>query len=67
MYFLSSSDSEGSYVEEPGSSLSQQSLAQASERRVEDEGSTGRRSLPSDTAGTQTSGMVSDSQTTLTC
>ncbi|XP_037631419.1 centrosomal protein of 295 kDa isoform X4 [Sebastes umbrosus] len=50
-------DSEGSYVEEPGSSVSQQSLAQVSERRGEDESSTARRSLSSDTAEAQRSGL----------
>ncbi|XP_023266066.1 centrosomal protein of 295 kDa-like [Seriola lalandi dorsalis] len=50
-------DSEGSYLEEPGSSLSQQSLVQDSESKGEHEGSAGRRSLPPDTAGTQTSGL----------
>ncbi|XP_044209509.1 centrosomal protein of 295 kDa [Thunnus albacares] len=49
-------DSEGSFVEEPSSSVSQQSLLQVSERRREDERSTGRQSLPSDTAGAERSG-----------
>ncbi|XP_044058281.1 centrosomal protein of 295 kDa isoform X2 [Siniperca chuatsi] len=53
-------DSEGSYVEEPGSSVSQQSLVRVSERREEDEGSTGRQSLPSDRAGAQRSGLEWD-------
>ncbi|GAA6223572.1 centrosomal protein of 295 kDa [Lates japonicus] len=53
-------DSEGSYVEEPGSSHSQQSLVRASERREEDEGAAAHRSLTSDTAGTHTSGLERD-------
>ncbi|XP_071351833.1 centrosomal protein of 295 kDa isoform X2 [Trachinotus anak] len=56
-------DSEGSYLEEPGSAFSQQSLVQDSERSEEHEHSAGCRSLPSDTAGTQTSGLERDSTT----
>ncbi|XP_040902302.1 centrosomal protein of 295 kDa isoform X2 [Toxotes jaculatrix] len=50
-------DSEGSCVEEPGSSVSQQSVVRASERRLEDAGSAGRQCPPSDTAGMQTGGL----------
>ncbi|XP_031719464.1 uncharacterized protein cep295 isoform X2 [Anarrhichthys ocellatus] len=50
-------DSEGSYVEEPGSSVSQQASVRVPERSGEDESSTARRSLPSDTAGAQRSGL----------
>ncbi|XP_059187082.1 centrosomal protein of 295 kDa-like [Centropristis striata] len=46
-------DSEGSYVEDPGSSVSQQSSVQVSERRAEDESSAARPSPSSDTAGAQ--------------
>ncbi|KAK2913060.1 hypothetical protein Q8A73_007173 [Channa argus] len=46
-------ESEDLSVEEPGSSVSQHSLVQASEKGVEDEGSTCHLPLPSDTAGTQ--------------
>ncbi|XP_062275908.1 centrosomal protein of 295 kDa [Scomber scombrus] len=48
-------DSEGSSLEEPSSSVSQQSLAQASEIREEDETSTSHQSLPSDTSAAQRS------------
>ncbi|XP_034722491.1 uncharacterized protein LOC117941633 [Etheostoma cragini] len=48
-------DSESSYVEETGSSVSQQSLVRVSERRGADERS--HQSLPSDTAGAQRSGL----------
>ncbi|XP_042342949.1 uncharacterized protein LOC121943495 [Plectropomus leopardus] len=50
-------ESEGSYVEDPGSSVSQQSLVRVSERSEEDESSTPPRSPPSDTAGAQRSGL----------
>ncbi|KAM6931874.1 uncharacterized protein cep295 isoform 2-T2 [Lycodopsis pacificus] len=50
-------DSEGSYVKEPGSSASQQASVRVPDRSGEDESSTARRSLPSDTAGAQSSGM----------
>ncbi|XP_029301688.1 centrosomal protein of 295 kDa isoform X2 [Cottoperca gobio] len=52
-------DSEGSYVEEPGSSVSQRSLVRVSERRGEDESLEARLSLRSDTAGAQRSGLES--------
>lgn len=51
-------------MEEPGSSVSQQSLVPASERRGAAGSSTVRQSLPSDTAGAQRSDLVSDSQPT---
>ncbi|XP_034385039.1 uncharacterized protein cep295 isoform X3 [Cyclopterus lumpus] len=44
-------DSDGSYVEEPGSSVSQQALVRVSKSRGEDESSAALRSLPPDTAG----------------
>nr|XP_033486685.1 uncharacterized protein cep295 isoform X2 [Epinephelus lanceolatus] len=50
-------DSEGSYEEEPGPSVSQQSLVRVLERRGEDESSTAHQSLPSETAGAQMSGL----------
>ncbi|XP_037320597.2 uncharacterized protein cep295 isoform X2 [Pungitius pungitius] len=58
-------DSEGSYLEQPGSSVSEQALVGVSERGVEDERSLSRRSLPSDTEGDQKGGLVSDSQPTI--
>ncbi|XP_078103166.1 centrosomal protein 295 isoform X1 [Sander vitreus] len=53
-------DSESSYMEETGSSVSQQSLVRVSERRGEDESSTPHQSLPSDTAGARRSGLEWD-------
>nr|XP_040030601.1 uncharacterized protein cep295 isoform X2 [Gasterosteus aculeatus aculeatus] len=57
-------DSEGSYTEQPASSVSQQTLAGVTERRGEDESSYSRWSLPSDTEEVQKRGLVSDSQPT---
>lgn len=51
-----SADTDGSYVEEAGSSFSQHSQVQDSERSEEHEGSAGQHSLPS-----QTGGQVSES------
>ncbi|XP_056297464.1 uncharacterized protein cep295 isoform X2 [Pseudoliparis swirei] len=48
-------DSEGSYVEEPGASVSQQALVRVSETRGEDESFASLRSISSDTAGAQRS------------
>ncbi|TDH15402.1 hypothetical protein EPR50_G00030590 [Perca flavescens] len=53
-------DSESSYMEETGSSVSQQSLVRVLERRGEDESSTPHQSLPSDTAGARRSGLERD-------
>ncbi|XP_039646701.1 centrosomal protein of 295 kDa isoform X2 [Perca fluviatilis] len=53
-------DSESSYMEETGSSVSQQSLVRVSERRGEEESSTPHQSLPSDTAGARRSGLERD-------
>ncbi|XP_051254471.1 uncharacterized protein cep295 isoform X8 [Dicentrarchus labrax] len=50
-------DSEGSYVDEPDPSVPQQSLVRASERTEDNESSTARHSLPSDPAGTQRRGL----------
>ncbi|XP_054460001.1 centrosomal protein of 295 kDa isoform X2 [Anoplopoma fimbria] len=50
-------DSEGSYVEELGSSVSQQTPDRVLERSGEDESSTARRSPPSGAAGAQRSGL----------
>ncbi|XP_008281294.1 uncharacterized protein cep295 [Stegastes partitus] len=51
-------DSEGSYVEEAGSSVSQPSLVRVS--GWEDGSSTSRQFLPSDTAGAQSSNLVGE-------
>lgn len=51
-------------MEEPGSSVSQQSLVPTSERRGEAGSSTVCQSLLSDTAAAQRSDLVSDSQPT---
>ncbi|XP_076591283.1 centrosomal protein 295 isoform X2 [Chaetodon auriga] len=58
-------DGEGSSVEEPGSSVPQKSLVRVSERREEeeeeeDESSTAHQSLPSDAAGAQRRGLERD-------
>ncbi|XP_033988661.1 uncharacterized protein cep295 [Trematomus bernacchii] len=50
-------DSEGSYVEESGSSVSQQSLLGVPERRGGSESSTSPQSLPSDWAAAQRRGL----------
>lgn len=60
-----SADTEGSYVEEHDSLVSQQSLVRVAEEGEEDEGSTDRHSLPSDAAGAQRRSLVSASQTTM--
>lgn len=48
-------------MEEPGSSVSQQSLVPVSERSEEAESSAVCQSLPSDTTEAQRSGLASDS------
>lgn len=51
-------------MEDSGSSVSQESLVSHSERTGAAQISTESPSPPSDTAGTQRSGLVSDSQST---
>ncbi|KAM8905077.1 uncharacterized protein cep295 isoform 2-T2 [Spinachia spinachia] len=58
-------DSKGSYFEQPCSSVSPQALVRVSERRGEDESSLSPRSLPSDTKVAQKRGLGSDSQPTI--
>ncbi|XP_065816078.1 centrosomal protein of 295 kDa [Labrus bergylta] len=52
-------DGEGSFTDDPGPSVSQQSLVCVSERSGEDEGSSTHQSPPSDTASEQRRGLVS--------
>ncbi|KAM9317908.1 uncharacterized protein cep295 isoform 2-T2 [Pholidichthys leucotaenia] len=59
-------DGERSSVEEPGSSVSQPSLVQVSERRRQDEDAAGRPSLLSDAVAAQTTGPESDRMAHLT-
>ncbi|XP_035536030.1 centrosomal protein of 295 kDa [Morone saxatilis] len=55
-------DSEGSYVDEPDPSVPLQSLVRAPERREDNESSSARQSLPSDTAGTHRTDLEWDNK-----